>query len=212
MTSDSVIALAQLLNGLAERARDSGDNKPNLTPAIGLVNDLGRLVAWGPEADLRLAQAAVAGVREQLNVGEHAVNTPRKALENDLNARSYLAGALWAVNEVMTARLELLTATKASGPKTRRAQVRKMVLTSLLAQPTLSPTAIRSTINGGGLDARPDEVSRVVGELLNEGLVDSAQPAGGADRRVKQVTLTEQGRQAVVEDLGLLCAGSAHGT
>lgn len=211
MTSDSATALASLLSGLAVRARETADNKPDLTPAIGLVIDLGRLTACGPGADIRLAQAAVAGVREQLVVGEHAINTPEKALLG-VDGQSYLAGALWAVNELMTARLEIMTATTTSGRQTRRSQIRKLVAGSLLVEPVLAPTAILSTINSSDIDARLDEVSRAIGELLDEGLVESAQPEPGSDRRMKYFALTAEGRRTATNELSELYAGSSPGT
>ncbi len=62
MPSAVAASLVSLLDDLAERARDQ-INEPDLRPAISLVYDLGRLIAAGPEDDIRLAQAAVAGGR-----------------------------------------------------------------------------------------------------------------------------------------------------
>lgn len=212
MTSDSTITLTSLLNALAVRAREQAEDKLDLTPAIGIVNDLGRFITLGAEADVRCLQAAVAGVREQLDVGEHAVNTPEKVLLGK-DSHGYLAGALWAINEIMTIRLQTMAAepdASAPGRQTRRNWMRRAVLVSFLAQPVQTPTAIGDELskrydNG----VRLDEISRVLGELLKEGLLEHAAPAAGSDRRMRYFALTESGRGAATAEADDLFAKGA---
>ncbi|MFC9978814.1 PadR family transcriptional regulator [Gordonia sp. NPDC058843] len=197
MPSVAAASLVSLLNDLAERTRDQS-KEPDLRPAIGLVYDLGRLVAAGAEADIRLAQAAVAGAREQLEVGDHAINTPEKALLGK-ERQAYLAGALWAINELMTVRLEQLGTAFISGGLTRRGQIRALVLSNVAVDETLSPSELKKRIADNGTDVRLDEISRALGDLFNEGLVAPSQPGPGSDRRRKYFALTAEGRRTVAQ-------------
>lgn len=211
MTSDSTIALTSLLNALAVRAREQADDKLDLTPAIGLVNDLGRYVTLGSESDVRSLQAAVAAVREQLDVGDHAVNTPEKALLGK-DSHGYLAGALWAINEIMTLRLQMATESDATAPgrQTRRYSIRRAVLVGFLTQSVRTPTAILEELSKRDYgDARLDEVSRVLGELLKDGLIEPAAPAAGSDRRMRYFALTDSGREVAEAEANELLAKSA---
>lgn len=179
-----------LLDGLGKRARTS-DGKPDLSPAIGIVNDLGRLVARGTEPEIRQAQAAVAALREQLNT-ENALNFPAAILTGP-DSHNFLAGALWAVNELITAQLESLPS--AVSPRmTRRDYVKDKTLFALRSGAALSPKFIREAI--GDASVRADEVSRALGEMLAARLVEVVSPAPGSDRRLKCFALTSEGREA----------------
>jgi hypothetical protein len=77
-----------------------------LNSAIGVVGDLGRAIARDDEYAIRVLQSAVASLREQLDDAQ-----PAAALDGP-NGRSFLAGAMWAVNELMTARLAVIASQK----------------------------------------------------------------------------------------------------
>jgi hypothetical protein len=206
MSSESTMSLISLLDALGVRART--DDDAALTPAVGLVNDLGILLARGTESDIRAVQAAVASVREQLEVSGHAVNTPMRALSSK-DSHSFLAGALWAINESMTARLQATAAaSSAPGRQTRRAVLRKAVLASLLMEQVQSPTEILAHINPQVGPARLDEISRVLSELFAEDVVSQAMPEAGSDRRMKYISLTEEGRLIAKKESELLCPAS----
>lgn len=197
MPSAVAASLVSLLDDLAERARDQ-INEPDLRPAIGLVYDLGRLIAAGPEDDIRLAQAAVAGAREQLEVDGHVINTPEKALLGK-ERQAYLAGALWAINELMTVRLQQLGTARTPGATTRRGQIRALVLEGLITEGAVTPTELQARITNSGIDVRLDEISRTLGDLFSDGIVAPTQPGPGSDRRRKYFALTDAGRRKVAE-------------
>lgn len=182
-----------LLNSLGKRARMPG--KPDLSPAVGIVNDLGTLVARGTEPEIRQAQAAVAGVREQLGSSEQAINYP-EAMLNGPDSHNFLAGALWAVNELMTAQLDAMPSSLTPGV-TRKNYVRDRVLFALRSGAAMSPTSIRDAT--GDASIRLDEVSRALGDMLAARLVDVAPLVPGGDRRVKHFHMTSEGRTALAE-------------
>lgn len=191
MPTTSVKYLNKVLNSLAERAR-MRDHKPDLSPAIALVNDLGRLIVRGKATDIRAAQASVAAVREQLEFDD-AANTPYKALTG-LNSHAYLAGALWAINELMTIRLDTMPPTPPKGRLTRRSQIRDLVLSAVASADTITPSSLLQSTSDQDITPRLDEISRTLGELLVEGLVAVAEPEPGTDRRTKHYVSTVEGR------------------
>lgn len=189
--------LTGLLNDLAERAhtRDTRD----LTQAIGLASNLGRVVVLGSEAEIRQSQAALSAVREQLRDDEGLAN-PAQALES-WQSRSFLAGALWAASEIMTVRLSVMPSLPAQGRETRKGRVKVMVLEALASGDALSPTAILDAILERDSEIRLDEVSRALTEMLGVGLVESAPSAPGTDRRMRYLMLSSQGQSLARERL-----------
>lgn len=190
MPMDATSHLIALLNSLAQRARKPG--KPDLSPAISLVNDLSRLTVRCNTDDIRSVQAAVAGVRENLEYSEGAP-TPQKALIG-IESHSYLAGALWAINETMTARLETPQRVSTGGRQTRKSQISKLILAAMKRGDVTTPGALLETITEALPSARLDEVSRAMTELLKNGLVESVAPEPGTDRRPSYFVLTGEGR------------------
>jgi len=187
--------LTSLLDDLAKRAceRDTQD----FSSAVGLVGDLGRLVVRGGESDIRQAQAASSAVREQLRDEEGALGSPARALTGR-QSRAFLAGALWAVSEVMTTRLEAMPSTLSAGRATRAGRVRTMVLEVLASSDKpQSPTEILKSTVEQDEATRFDEVSRALTEMLAAGLVDSL--PSHTDRRMKYLALTHQGRLVAAE-------------
>lgn len=189
--------LTALLNSLAERAHTS--NAQDFRQAIGLVSDLGRVVVRGSEADIRQAQAALSAVREQLR-DKDEMASPAQALEG-LQSRSFLAGALWAASEMMTTRLAAMPSVPTQGRATRKGRVKEMVLAALISEEPQSPTAILDSILERDSEARLDEVSRALTEMLAVGLVDLAESPSGTDRRMKYLALTPQGHSVARERL-----------
>ena len=187
--------LTTVLDDLAKRAsvRDMQD----FSSAVGLVSDLGRLVVCGSESDIRHAQAAMSAVREQLHDEERAISSPAQTLVGR-ESRSFLAGALWAVSEMMTTRLDVMPSFASRGRVTRGGRVREMVLEALASRGApQSPTAILDSIVEHDPATRFDEVSRALTEMLAAGLVDSR--SSDTDRRMKYLALTPQGRSVADE-------------
>jgi hypothetical protein len=194
----AVTQLTAILNTLAKRARER--HAADFTVVVGLVNDLGRLVLRGRESDIRQAQAAVSAVREQL-CDDDAVSSPAQALAGP-ESRSFLAGALWAVSEMMTSRLDAMPSSAGRGRATRSGRVKEMVLGALASGDALSPTAILDSIVQDDPATRLDEVSRAVTEMIAAGLVESVPPpVGTVDRRMKFLVLTAQGQSVAAERL-----------
>ncbi|OBH90187.1 hypothetical protein [Mycobacterium sp. E2733] len=182
--------LTALLDDLAKRAsvRDVRD----FSVVVGLVSDLGRLVTRGSESDIRQAQAAVSAVREQLRDDERALGSPTQTLAGP-ESRPFLAGALWAISEMMTTRLDAMPFPTTRGRVTRRVRIREMVLEALASgDEPQSPTAILESIVKHDGATRFDEVSRALTEMLAAGLVHSL--PSDTDRRMKYLELTPQGR------------------
>jgi hypothetical protein len=189
--------LTALLNNLAERAHTRVTR--DFRQAIGLVSDLGRVVVLGSEADIRQTQAALSAVREQLR-DKDEMASPAQALEG-LQSRSFLAGALWAASEMMTTRLAAMPSVPTQGRATRKGRVKEMVLAALISEEPQSPTAILDSILERDSEARLDEVSRALTEMLAVGLVDLAESPSGTDRRMKYLALTPQGHSVARERL-----------
>jgi hypothetical protein len=189
MTS-AIDHLTALLDDLANRAADP--EQRDLSPAVGIVNDIGRLIVGGRESDVRQAQAAASAVRERLG-GEDLDLTAGEALTGG-NSRSFLGGALWAASEIMTTRLEAVPPIIDGGRATRKDEVKDLVIAAMASDRALSPTVIMDSIAVGDSDIRLDEVSRALSELLVARLVDAVTPDSGTDRRMKHFTLTPQGR------------------
>jgi hypothetical protein len=186
--------LSRLLSSLGERARSS--KKPDLTPALGLVSDVGRLIIRGEESDVRATQAAVGALRERLR-GEDAKNTPAKALES-MNSHAYLAGAMWALNEVMNARLATIEVQRQqSYHETRKNRVTRMVSAVLTKDKSISPSDLLESTLDDGTKARRDELSRVLGTMIDRGWVHVVSAAPGADGRKKFFALTPAGKSAL---------------
>jgi hypothetical protein len=185
------------LNALILRARDDS-GETDLVPAIGLVNDLGRLSLQGSLADVRKVQAAVASLREQLD-GESVEKNPAKELGGK-DRHVYLAGAMWAVNEVMTSRLQLAEATKSTARRSRKSELIEALLATLTDSKAHTPTEMREADTMRHLKVRPDEVSRALTDLVDEGLVYlvPSPSDAGRDRRRKFFALSPAGsaRQA----------------
>jgi hypothetical protein len=188
--------LTSLLNNLAE---DAGDRESrDFSVAVGLVNDLGRLIVGGPESDLRQAQAATSAVREQLSDEENMRRTPAEALVG-WNSRSFLSGALWAVTEIMTTRLDAVPPVAGGGRATRKDRVKDLVLAAMASDEAQSPTTVLDSIVLRDSQTRPDEVSRALTEMLVAGLVDVVAPPSSTDRRMKYFALTPRGRAVAAE-------------
>lgn len=178
--------LALLLDALGARAREQGKG---LSDAVGVVGDLSRVLARGGESEVRDLQAAVAALRERLEVGE-VDDQPVRALDGH-NGHAYLAGAMWAINELMTAQLDAREAARAAVPgSTRKAQVDRVVLEVLGDRAARSPKDVAESAAGREAGLRADEISRALSNLLAADLVEVVDAtAENADRRRKYFRL-----------------------
>lgn len=186
------------LEALVRRARRrDGDSDPNdFAPAVGVVSDLSRLLIQASLADVRLAQAGVSAVREQL-ISDEVDTSPIKELSGK-NRHIYLAGAMWALTEVMAARLtiaESAGATSTSVRVTRRAKLAQYLLAAFNGSAAHSPSELSQYSPIRDLDVRPDEISRALAAMVEQGLVYAVPGPDGADvdRRRKYFALSPAG-------------------
>lgn len=181
-STDQLICLLDDLSSIA-RSKEDGEAS-SLVGAVGVIDELGELVIRGSASDIREAQAAVDALREQLEL-DGVFKSPVTALEGKTR-QAYLAGALWAVNELMKARLTAeRTHEEAAGRTTRRATVRDLVLSSLDERIPMSPTALLAELATRDPSLRKDEISRALGDLLLESLAETVESGPGTDRRNK---------------------------
>lgn len=171
----------EVLRELAERAQDG---EPDLSAAVGVVADIGRALSAAPEPDLRPLQSAIAAVREKLEYSPGNVEQrPVDALKSE-KAPFFLAGALWAANEIMTSELSdrHQRAARLQG-QSDRASLRQLALELLDQQPVVTPSDITRHAARLGAAARPDQVSKALSDLLAEGSAVPTTAPAGADRR-----------------------------
>lgn len=185
--------VAALLHALSERARD--DRGKGLSDAVGVVGDLSRVITSGAENDIRTLQSAVAALREQLETSE-VRDQPATALDG-MNSHAYLAGAMWAINEMMSAQLGTIASARAGQElTTRRGRVEEVVLASLQHGRPVTPGDILDSVAAKNAGMRSDEVSKVLSTLLAQGLVVQATPeTAGTDRRRKYFTLAQTAQE-----------------
>lgn len=187
--------LASLLNSLGERARTA--QKPDLRAAIGLVGDIGRIAISGAEGDIRATQSAVGALRERIGGGEHVKSTPAKYLQS-VDSQTYLAGAMWALSEVLDRRLESIDAQRAySTHNTRKEQVAQLVCDALIRDESVSPSTLLSSTLDDGTTVRRDELSRAFGTFIDKGWVHVI---SGDQGRKKFFALTPAGEDAMKAD------------
>ncbi|OZF04394.1 hypothetical protein CH302_03050 [Rhodococcus sp. 15-2388-1-1a] len=192
----STADLTVLLGSLATRARDT---KPKLTAAVGLINDVGRIMTVGRPSDLRSVQTAVAAVREQLDGGD-VQNTPTKALNGE-HSHVYLAGALWALNEVIDIQLSSIDAVQSQPRRaTRKKRIADAALAAMKDTSDVTPSSLLEAVSHIEATVRPDEISRALGDLLADGVIQTSPADRNADRRNKFFTLTTVGRSLTTGD------------
>ncbi|OFB42575.1 hypothetical protein BA059_05035 [Mycolicibacterium sp. (ex Dasyatis americana)] len=184
--------LADLLTGLGERALSA--EKPDLGPAVGLVSDIGRIAISGDEHDVRTTQRAVGALRDRLRGSEHVQSTPTKYLES-VDSQVFLAGAMWALSEVLDRRIDSIDAQRAASRcDTRKEQVAQLVSNALARSQVVSPSDLLSSTLSDGSGVRRDELSRAFSALLEKGW---AHITSGDQGRKKFFALTPAGRDAV---------------
>ncbi len=192
MGNFSTAQLAGLLNSLGERARSLPE--PDLRAAIGLVSDIGRLAVSGGEADVRATQSAVGALREHIGAPEDTQSAPSKRLRS-ADGPTYLAGAMWALSEVLDRRLESIDAQRAhSAYHTRKEKVSQLVSDALIRHDCLSPSDLLPLELEDGTRVRRDELSRALGAFIDNGWV---QLLSGDQGRKKFFALTPAGRDAL---------------
>lgn len=192
MGNVSTDQLTGLLDSLGERARSVPE--PDLRAAIGLVSDIGRLAISGGEADIRATQSAVGALRERIGAPEDTQSTPSKSLRS-VDSPTYLAGAMWALSEVLDRRLESIAAQRAhSAHNTRKEQVSRLVSDALVRNECLSPSDLLPLELEDGTKVRRDELSRALGAFIDKGWVHII---SGEQGRKKFFALTTVGKDAL---------------
>ena len=135
--------------------------KPDLRAALGLVGDIGRITISGDERDVRATQSAVGALRERLRGGEHVKNTPAAYLHS-VDSPVFLAGAMWALSDVLDRRLEAIGEQRAHGRRnTRKEQVTNLISDALMRDEAVSPSDLLSSTLEDGTTVRRDSISRL---------------------------------------------------
>ncbi|MCV7381657.1 hypothetical protein BST11_22685 [Mycobacterium alsense] len=190
MGNFSTDQLAGLLDSLGERVKSAP--QPDLRAAIGLVSDIGRIAISGGEADIRATQSALGALRERMGAGEG--NPPSKHLRGG-DGPAYLAGAMWALSEVLDRRLESIAEQRSRGAHhTRKEKVARLLSDALTRYECLSPSDLLTAELDDGTTARRDELSRALGAFIDKGWV---QLISGDQGRKKFFALTPAGRDAL---------------
>jgi DNA-binding transcriptional ArsR family regulator len=184
--------LADLLTSLGERALSA--QKPDLRAALGLVSDIGRITISGDERDVRATQSAVGALRQRLRGGEHVKSTPATYLHS-VDSPVFLAGAMWALSDVLDRRLEAIGEQRAHGRhNTRKEQVEHLISDALIRDEAVSPSDLLSSTLEDGTTVRRDELSRAFSALNDKGLVHVV---SGDQGRKKFFALTPAGKDAM---------------
>jgi len=192
MAKFSIGQLAGLLSSLGERAQSA--HKPDLRAALGLVSDIGRITVSGDERDVRATQSAVGALRERLRGGEHVKSTPANYLQS-VDSHVFLAGAMWALSDVLDRRLESIGEQRArSRHDTRKEQVSRLVSDALLRCESVSPSDLLSSTLDDGTHVRRDEFSRAFSTFIDKGWVHLI---SGDQGRKKFYALTPAGMDAM---------------
>lgn len=185
------MATVEILRSLTKKI---AGEKPDLRAATGVVNDLGRHMAVSRTDDVRLLQSEIASLREQLALCEDVAELKPAEILRGRHGRIFLAGAMWSADEMVSshaAALEFRTEETSFG--TLRATIAQRAVELLQKGPT-TPTAIRQHLEREGVPARPDQVSKSLGELIARGVIAPDVPPEGSDRRARFYRLVEQGR------------------
>lgn len=171
----SVATTVKVLRSLAQRVT-SGNGE--LTAATGVMGDVGRALATVDEKSLLQLQAAMASLRERLELASGNVESrPYDALLSD-KGHTFLAGALWAANDITSAMLAEQHRQKAELSRgSARAGLRSLALDLLGSQATVTPSEIAAHAEQRGLSPRADQISRALRDLLDSGeIVPAATP------------------------------------
>lgn len=178
----ATMATVGVLRSLGRRI---AGEKPDLRPATGVVNDVGRSLAAAPPAELRTLQAEIASLREQLEKCKDVAELKPAEILQGQHGRIFLAGAMWGADEIISSYLAgVVRASDEQASKTVLATVSDRTL-HLLRQGVKTPTAIREFIEAEGVEVRADHVSKALGDLMARGLVSTADAPAGSDRRAR---------------------------
>lgn len=168
---------------------------------INVVGDVGRaLVDVQPDA-LRQTLPYFAAVREGLEYGGQVERSPHQVLLEGPQAAAYLAGALWACSGVINAYIERTEADdQRSEQRASRSQVQRIALDLLRSRSAIRPGDVIDTASVRGPAPSPALVSKVIGDLLADGMVVVAEVDGSGDRRSRWYQLADAG-EAVPSEL-----------
>jgi hypothetical protein len=174
---------------LRSLTRKIAGEKPDLRAATGVINDIGRVLAGGPTSDVRVLQAEVASLREELERCKDVSELKPSEILHGQHGRIFLAGAMWGADEMMSAYASQTNRiVEARSDSTVRGAIADAAVQLLRDGPT-TPTAIRRVVEQRGVVARPDQISKALGELIARGKVTSADAPEGSDRRSRYYKL-----------------------
>jgi len=183
-------ATLDALHELGSRVGGDVDLKPDLGAATGVVNDVGRALVVAPVQDLRTMQAAISSVRERLRFADGAIQSPNAALSGP-QGESYLAGALWAADDILSSCLATRdrTAERVRSKGLQRT-LQDIVVRLLRDSDQVTPADVIAYAKCQGLQARPDQVSKALSDLLSRRVIAVAPLPVDADRRTRYFELS----------------------
>lgn len=157
--------------------------QPEFTCAVSVVNDIGRALHSPDLGRLGQVQSGLAAVRERLESDLGGDTAPITLLRGDKSS-AYLAGAMWACSDILSAFTRHL-----ESERERRAQrlgrdsARKAAVELLGRQANVSPGEVRHELHLRGVDVSTDTVSKALADLLQDSIIESDEPRPGASRR-----------------------------
>lgn len=181
-------ATFEVLASLAERV---DVHNRDFSSTVGVVNDVGRAVASSAEPHLRQLQAAIASVRERLQSADGLPVRPCDALKND-KSEAFAAGALWALDDVISAALvERRHRHAGAGSTTVRGAMRGIVLELAKEQDTVTPSQIANAARERGQAVSLDQVSKALSDLVRQKCIVAVASPTDNDRRSRHFALCE---------------------
>jgi Fe2+ or Zn2+ uptake regulation protein len=158
---------------------------------IGAIGDVGRALDNPRKAELRSVLVEVAALREGLEEENDAyfgtvARSPRSALSTEKLSTAYAAGALWALSSIIS---NVIDAGEHQRERRRdrasRSDRRELVAELMRSSGPLRPTDVERALRE--LDHPTDRptISRILKDLLNEGLIQGVAVEDAPDRRAR---------------------------
>ena len=185
MTNEYDKTLAQLRTLAAADAND-------FTPAIGVINDIGRSLLHPDPVELSELLAGIAAVRDHLEYGGEVKHNPFQALRDD-KGTAYLAGALWATSDIVDAFQRRADAEAARrSARQGREVARQGILDLLHSRSTATPTDVIGFLENLNVRVAPDTISKALADLLQSEQIKVAPALPGTDRRLRHYMLASE--------------------
>jgi hypothetical protein len=175
----------------------------DFTPAVAVVADVGRLLYETDPDSMAEVGSALAAFRERLDFGSGVDRPPLRILEGGEKAEAYVAGAMWACSDIISAYVRRAEAVdERRRLREGRSLARKAALELGADRPLFRPADVLERLAEAGGPASADTVSKAIQDLLASGEVLVATPPEGADRRNRYYRLASGTDQAdeVIED------------